>query len=166
MSLATTPRQPPLRVAFYGRVARDRDDTELSLVRQYEQCRRALPPEAIITTVFYDVGSSPLNRPHPAPGRLTIRAGMDAVRDGGLADLLAEATSADRRFDCLVTCGPDRLSRDSQRAVELMNELKRAAVPYASPEGDAQILTPCLTWPITHTAGIGTWRPADDGDRR
>jgi hypothetical protein len=160
-----TPGRPPLRVAFYGRLGCDSDDTELSLVRQYEQCRRVLPPQSL-TAVFYDVGSGPVNRPHPAPARLTIRAGVDAVRDGGLADLLAEATSANRRFDCLITCGPDRVSRDSQRAVELMNELERATVPCLFPEGDGQILTPCPAWPLDRLAGIRAWRSANDGDPR
>ena len=115
----------PLRIAFYGRVARDDDGAEEQLARQYERCRRALPPGSI-TAVFYDVGPSDAGS-KPAFDRLFI-GGVHARRDGGLDDLLAEAVRERRRFDYLTASDPFRLSRNPGRANELLHRLRLARV--------------------------------------
>jgi hypothetical protein len=122
-----------LRVAFYGRVACDADGTAMTAIaRQYEDCRRALPPEAI-TAVFYDVGCFPAGRRHP--GRLTI-GDQSLRRDGGLHDLLVQARIPTRRFDQLITDGPDALSRNMERGSGLLIDLDRAGIEYLFPVGN------------------------------
>ena len=138
MSLATTPGRPPLRVAFYGRVASDSDDTELSLARQYEQCLRALPPGSI-SAVFCEVGPSETGS-KPAFDRITVRAGY-ARRGGGLDHLLAEAFREDRRFDYLTASDPFRLSRNSGRTNELLRRLRSVSVRPLVPLGYATAYT-------------------------
>jgi hypothetical protein len=131
MTIPTTPSRP-LRIAFYGRVARDDDGTEEQLAQQYEQCRRALPPGSI-TTVLYDVGPSEAGR-KPAFDRITV-GGRYARRDGGLDYLLAEAVRQNRRFDYLTASDPFGLSRDSRRANELLHRLRSASVRPLFPLG-------------------------------
>jgi Resolvase, N terminal domain len=155
-----------LRVAFYGRVACDGDGTAATAIaRQYEQCRRALPPGAI-TAVFYDIGSHPGVRRRPGQLRLD---GLTLRRDGGLNDLLAEAGRPSRRFDQIVTYGPDRLSRDMRRAWELLNRLAVAGVeclfPFGTTVEPARTSLPMMR--LVAAVCTTMWgRAAEDGEPR
>ncbi len=165
MTLTSTHSE--LRVAFYGRVACDTDRTAMTTIaRQYEQCRRALPPGAI-TAIFYDIGSHPAVRRRP--GQLTI-GDQKLHRDGGLGDLLGEAEGQPRRFDQLITCGPDVLSRDTGWASKLLTRLTVAGVDYLFPVGGGTQRATQLDLAIMRlVAATGTeiWlRVAEDGDRR
>jgi hypothetical protein len=129
MTVANVPC-PSLRVAFYGRVACDADGTALThLAHQYEQCRSVLPPDAI-TAILYDIGK-PANR---CPWSFTI-GDQRVNRSGSLDDLLTEATNPARRFDQLITYGPDRHSPDMRRADEVLRRLTAAGVEYLIPTG-------------------------------
>jgi hypothetical protein len=155
-----------LRVAFYGRVACDTDRTAMTTIaRQYEQCRHALPPGAI-TAIFYDIGSHPAVRRRP--GQLTV-GDQNLHRGGGLDDLLAQAEGRPRRFDQLITYGPDRLSRDMRRAWELMHRLTLVDVECLFPFGDTvESARPNLTiMRLVAAACTAMWsRAAEDGDPR
>jgi len=165
MTLANVPHRE-LRVAFYGRAAFDADDTAMpSIARQYEQCRRVLPPGAI-TAIFYDIGSYPtFRRP---PGSLPV-GDQTMRRDGGLDTLLFEAARAPRRFDQLITYSPDRLSRDTGTAYDLMHRLQRAGVQHLFPIGDVAPSGPGTYWRLFMHLVAETWteawrRAAEDGD--
>lgn len=140
MTIPTTPSRP-LRIAFYGRVARDDDGAEEQLAQQYEQCRRALTPGSI-TTVFYDVGPSEAGR-KPVLDRITVD-GVHARRNGGLDHLLVEAVRQDRRFDYLTASDLFRLSRDSRRANELLHRLRSASVRPLFPLGGTAYTTDAI----------------------
>ncbi len=156
-----------LRVAFYGRVACDSDDTAMTTIaRQYEQCRRALPPGAI-TAIFYDIGSYPALRRRP--GRLTV-GDQRLRRDGGLDDLLGAAEGQPRRFDHLITCGPEILTRDTGRASTLLTRLTVAGIGYLFPVGGGTQRATQLDLAIMRSVAATCteiWlRVAEDGDRR
>ncbi len=161
MTPATVPSRPSLRVAFYGRVACDTDGTAMTTIAsQYEQCRRALPPDAILA-IFYDIGSDSAFRRHP--GRLTV-GDRRLPRDGGLEDLLAEAARPSRRFDHLVACSPDRLSRRMEHMRDLLNRLRLARVQPLFPVADG----PAAAYPTDVIDLIcgATPRRAETGSRR
>jgi site-specific DNA recombinase len=159
MTVTNMPGHPKLRVAFYGRVARDDDGSAMTtMAEQYERCRHALPPGAI-TAVFYDVGTYPGFRRHP--GRLRI-GGQTVRREGGLDDLLAEAQRRSRRYDYLSACDPFRLSRDHRRLRDLLDRLDRAEVHPLFPDLGLPAVPPVdvvdlfvAVWPVL---GSESWR--------
>ena len=136
------------------------------IARQYEQCRGTLPPGAI-TAIFYDIGAHPAVRRRP--GQLTI-GDQRLHRDGGLDDLLGAAEGQPRRFDHLITCGPDILSRDTGRASTLLTRLTGGGIGYLLPVGGGTQHATQLDLAIMRSvAATGTeiWlRVAEDGDRR
>ena len=113
-----------MRVGFYGRVAHDDRTAPDEIDRQYERCKRAVPPGAIVA-VFYDIGPahSPFRRlsePH--------RSGLSLRRDGGIGELLTESRDATRRFDSVAACDPFRLSRDVNQRRTLLQRLREDGV--------------------------------------
>ena len=119
----TRPGQPEtlIRVAFYG-VARE--DPAHHLAVQYQVCRDVVPGH-YLTAAFYDTTRARV--PNPPPPQLTTN---DATvpRDGGLANLLAEAGTTERRFDFVIATDLDRLGRDSERLNAILRHLVRCGV--------------------------------------
>jgi Resolvase, N terminal domain len=116
----------PVPVAWYGRVA-SAEHAHIMLTRQLDTARCALPPEYVIAVTFYDIGSG-----HLAPQERGVSPGHDAdvslARDGGLADLLAEAKRPDRRFVAVVCTSIDRLARATHLSARIEHELQQAGV--------------------------------------
>jgi hypothetical protein len=117
----TSPAPPPARTAYYGRTAAAQPAAHVNdhLTSQYLACVEALPDDAQIVAVYYDIGPAAGPDPHP-PDHLSIATTV-LRRDGGLAQLLTDA--AQHRFDYLVATAPDRLSRNWQQAVQLLRQL-------------------------------------------
>ncbi|SFO55472.1 hypothetical protein SAMN04489713_107122 [Actinomadura madurae] len=101
-----------LRVAWCGRTSTDdmRDPT-LSLPRQLDNSRQALPAGALMVAHFYGIESGRKNLEDRGRGTAHTRFHIPIPRDGGIQDLLAEATRPDRRFDAVVCESIDRISR-------------------------------------------------------
>lgn len=147
------------RVAFYGRVGHDHSDgtAEAALAAQYHDCGRVLLAGEI-TAVFFDF--SPADARHrPPPGDLAIGCAL-VPRHGGLADLLNEANTPQRRFDYVIATGPDRLSRDVRQVCGQLRRLDQAGVEFLIP-GDRGDALPLMSLIFLRTLGdlvADAWR--------
>jgi len=106
----------------------DLQDPTLSIPRQVTNSRNALPRDWVAVAYFYDVESGRLN---PAVrGRSSAHELFDIPvrRDGGIADLLAEARRPDRRFDAVICESIDRIARRTYGTL-IEHELEQAGVP-------------------------------------
>ena len=125
-----------LYVAFAARTSGEElQDPTISIPRQLQNCRRALPPNAVIVAFFWDVESGRKdieNRGTGAHGKFDIAV----PRDGGLPELLAEAKRKDRRFDAVICESVDRIARLMHQSTQVEHELDRVGVPlFAADEG-------------------------------
>ncbi|WP_285687932.1 recombinase family protein [Actinoplanes sp. NBRC 103695] len=117
-------------MAFLGRTSTDeQQDPTLSIPRQLTNSERALLPGMVIVARFYDVESS--RKELDQRGRSTAWKKFDIgiPRDGGLGDLLAEATSPDRRFDVVICESIDRIARWTHQGTKIEHDLELAGVP-------------------------------------
>ncbi len=134
-------------VAFAARVSdKDNQDPTLSIPRQLARCREALPPYCVIVAFFWDVESGRTS--------LDLRGHSDAhemfnvpvPRDGGLADLLAEAGEPNRRFVAVVCESVDRLARVTYFGTKIEYELEQSGVALlAADEGITAEALPSAT---------------------
>ena len=132
--------QGPLRVAFLGRTSTDdQQDPTISIPRQLRACRDVLPPHAVIVAQFYDVESGRRDLAHR--GRSRRHEGLDIPvrRDGGIQDLLDEATEADRRFDAVICESVDRIARRTYFGVMVEHTLQRAGIVLMAADEPASI---------------------------
>src|SRR5690242_21772784 len=102
---ASTGPAEPVPVAFLGRTSTlEMQDPKASLSRQIRAARAWLPAGWFIAAWYWDVESGGLDL--EARGRGTAWqafAGDGLPRDGGMADLLAEAASPAPRFAVVVS---------------------------------------------------------------
>lgn len=122
----TSPR--PVRVAFYGRRASvdTREQDNRTLAMQYLACLRALPADARLLGVYYDIGAA--GRPHPNPPDDLLVAGKRIGRDGGIATLLTHAATTTRRFDHVILTDTSRLTRHAGEFLTTLQRLARLGV--------------------------------------
>lgn len=124
------------RLAFLGRVStEDQQDPTLSVPRQLDNSQRALPPGWQITVHFYDIESG--RKDLDARGHSTAheRFAIPVRRDGGIADLLAEARRPDRRFDAVICESISRVARKTFFGTKVEYDLERLGIPlYAADE--------------------------------
>jgi site-specific DNA recombinase len=119
-----------LRAAFVGRTSNeDLQDPTLSLPRQLRRCADALPDGAVIACHFYDVESGRKDLAARGHGRAHEAFDIPIPRDGGIADLLAEAERAERRFDVVICESVDRIARRTHYATLVEHKLEQAGVP-------------------------------------
>jgi hypothetical protein len=144
MNPLTASRSPIPRVAFYGRTERWQHAARAvaSLCGQYQKCRWALPAGALVAA-FFDLGAPARYR--PAPAALCV-GGALVARDGGLDDLVAEAGRPRRRFDFVIACGSDRLSRNTNKAKRLLYGLAAADVEFLV--APLNVIAGRLPWPM------------------
>jgi site-specific DNA recombinase len=125
---AVTPRV--IRVAVLARTSTDdQQDPTLSIPRQFANCERALLPDMQIVLVFYDVESSRKELDQRGSSTAWRKFDIPVRRDGGIADLLAEATSPDRRFDVVMCESIDRIARFTYQGTKIEHDLELAGVP-------------------------------------
>ncbi len=118
-----------LRVAWCGRTStEDLQDPTLSLPRQLDNSRAALPPGALVVAHFYDIESGRKNLEDRGHGTAHERFTIPIPRDGGIQDLLAEATRSDRRFDAVICESIDRISRRTFYGTKIEHELEQLGV--------------------------------------
>ncbi len=118
-----------LRVAWCGRTStEDLQDPTLSLPRQLDNSRTALPPGALVVAHFYDIESGRKNLEDRGHGTAHERFTIPIPRDGGLQDLLAEAARDQRRFDAVICESIDRISRRTFYGTKIEHELEQLGV--------------------------------------
>ncbi|MWA07405.1 recombinase family protein [Actinomadura sp. LD22] len=119
----------PLRLAFAGRTStEDQQDPTLSIPRQLNSCRTVLPDQAVIVAHFYDIESGRKALALRGRGRGHEQFSIPVPRDGGIQDLLEEASRPDRRFDAVICESIDRISRRTYIGTLIENTLEEAGV--------------------------------------
>src|SRR5689334_10166448 len=114
-------------VAWMGRTSTDdQQDPTLSLPRQLENCRTALPAEFVIVAKFYDIESGRNSLDLRGHGTAHERFDIPIARDGGVADLLEEAKRPDRRFVAVICESIERVARVSYFSTKIEYELGQA----------------------------------------
>ncbi|GAA2036675.1 hypothetical protein GCM10009800_23220 [Nocardiopsis rhodophaea] len=99
----------------------------MSLPRQLNACRGALPENAVISAHFFDVESGRMAL--SLRGRKKYHAhDIPIPRDGGINDLLEEAERPDRRFDFAICESIDRIARRSYLSHVIEHKLEEAGV--------------------------------------
>ena len=125
-----TPAEP-VPVAFTGRTSTlYLQDPAASLRRQLRECEAKLPPGWFIAAHYWDIESGGLDiedRGHGTEYQQFPDIGIP--RDGGLADLLAEAASPVPRFAAVICEDIERSGRDTFNALKLEKQLSAAGVP-------------------------------------
>jgi site-specific DNA recombinase len=131
----------PVPVAFLGRTSTlEMQDPRASLRRQLRASRAWLPPGWFIAAVYWDIESGGLDLEARSQGD-GYKAFADAgiPRDGGMADLLAEAASPVPRFAAVVCEDIERSGRDTFNALKLEKKLSRQGIPLFATDEPAFI---------------------------
>jgi site-specific DNA recombinase len=121
----------PVPVAFVGRTSTlELQDPVASLRRQVRACQSVLPPGWFIAAWYWDVESGGLDLEQRSQGEAYRRfAAAGIPRDGGMADLLAEAASPMPRFAAVICEDIERSGRDTFNALKLEKKLSRQGIP-------------------------------------
>ena len=121
-----------LTACFVGRTSTDdKQDPTLSLPRQLGTCQKALagvPEDVVIVAHFYDIESGRKDLDQRGHGTAHEQFAIPIHRDGGIADMLAEAASPQRRFDLVICESIDRIGRRTVYATRIEHELQRHGV--------------------------------------
>jgi len=118
-----------VRAAFAGRTSTyDQQDPTLSLPRQLRASQAVQPPDAVIVAHFYDIESGRRDLADRGHGHAHEQFQIPIPRDGGIADLLAEAERPGRRFDVVICESIDRIARRTYIATEIEHRLEQAGV--------------------------------------
>jgi site-specific DNA recombinase len=125
-----------VRVAVLARCStEEQQDPRQSIIRQNANSRAALPESWVVVAHFYDVESGRLELDQRGLGTDYERFNIPVARDGGVADLLAEAAHPNRRFDAVICESVSRVARRAFEGLSIERELERAEVPlFASNE--------------------------------
>jgi site-specific DNA recombinase len=148
-------------VAVFLRTStKDPQDPTLSLPRQLDNCRRVLPAGFEIVAFFYDVESSRIDLDRRGLGHAHEAFDIPIPRDGGLADLLAEATHPGRRFEAVLVEEIERAGRMTYQSTQLEHTLEPAGVPlFAADEGPISLCEKRATQILVRRMkqGVGEW---------
>jgi DNA invertase Pin-like site-specific DNA recombinase len=133
----------PRRLAFVGRTSTDDlQDPTISIPRQLQASWAALPADAAIVAFFFDVETGradPATRGH---GRAHEQFDLPLRRDGGIQDLLEEASRPDRRFDAVICESVDRIARRTFYGVAIEHALEQSGVPLLAADEPGSITDP------------------------
>jgi hypothetical protein len=111
-----------------------------SLQRQFRSAQEWLPPGWYISAYYWDVESGAIDIEDRSQGRAHEQftaAGLP--RDGGMADMLAEASAPEPRFAAVVCEDIERSGRDTFNALKLERELSDKGVPLFAADEPADI---------------------------
>ncbi len=119
-----------IRVAWLGRTSTDdQQDPRQSAIRQLGNSRTAIPESWVIVAHFYDVESGRLELDARGQRANYEKYDIPIPRDGGVADLLAEAAHPGRRFDVVICESVSRVARRTFEGLSIERELENAGVP-------------------------------------
>jgi site-specific DNA recombinase len=131
----------PVPVAVLARTSTlGLQDPVASVRRQLRSCEAWLPAGWFIAAVYSDVESGATDleaRSRGTAHKILTDAGLP--RDGGMADLLAEAASPNPRFAVVVCEDIERSARDTFNALKLEKELSRQGIPLFATDEPADI---------------------------
>ena len=114
-------------------------DPAASLRRQITSTREWLPPGFYVAGYYWDVESGGLDIEQRGHGSYEQFTAQGLPRDGGLADLLAEAQSPQPRFAAVVVEDIERASRDFYNSVKLERQLSDQGIPLFATDEPADI---------------------------
>ncbi len=131
----------PVPVAFIGRTSTlALQDPRASLNRQLRAARDWLPPGWFLASIYWDIESGGIDLEHRSQGDAYKEfADADLPRDGGMADLLAEAASPAPKFAAVICEDIERSGRDMFNALKLEKELSRQGIPLFATDEPADI---------------------------
>ncbi len=145
-------RQVAVPVAWLGRTStEDSQDPTLSLPRQLRNARAALPPGWVIVAHFYDVESGRKELATRGHSTAHEQFTIPIPRDGGIADLLQEAQSPQRRFAAVICESIERVARRTYFGTKIEHELEQSGVALCAADepiltsSNAKRATPTLT---------------------
>ena len=131
----------PVPVAILARTStRMLQDPYASLSRQVRACQAWLPPGWYVAGYYWDVESGSIDLEDRSQGdayKQFIKAGIP--RDGGMADLLAEAAAPLPRFAAVICEDIERSARDTFNALKLEKKLSRQGIPLFATDEPASI---------------------------
>jgi site-specific DNA recombinase len=131
----------PVPVAFIGRTSTlALQDPRASLRRQLRSAQGWLPTGWFIAAVYWDIESGGLDLEARSQGdayKQFTDAGLP--RDGGMADLLAEACAPTPKFAAVICEDIERSGRDMFNALKLEKELSRQGIPLFATDEPADI---------------------------
>ena len=87
------------------------------------------PPGSFIAAWFWDIESGGLDIEQRGHGTAHERFDVGIPRDGGIADLLAEAAAPNPRFAAVICEDIERSGRDTFNALKLERQLADAGIP-------------------------------------
>jgi site-specific DNA recombinase len=121
----------PVPVAFVGRTSTfELQDPVASVRRQVRSCETVLPPGWFIAAWYWDIESGGLDLEQRSQGEAYQKIAAAGIpRDGGMADLLAEAASPMPRFAAVICEDIERSGRDTFNALKLEKKLSRQGIP-------------------------------------
>jgi hypothetical protein len=120
----------PLPLAFLGRTSTlVVQDPVSSMRRQLRSVQEKAPPGSFIAAWFWDIESGGLDLEARGHGSAHEKFDVGIPRDGGLADLLAEAASPSPRFAAVICEDIERSGRDTFNALKLERQLADAGIP-------------------------------------
>jgi site-specific DNA recombinase len=138
---ATAAPAEPVPVAILARTSTlALQDPAASLGRQIRSCQAWLPAGWYVAGHYWDIESGGLDLEARSLGdgyRAFAEAGLP--RDGGLADLLAEAKAPLPRFAAVVCEDIERSARDTFNALKLEKALSREGIPLFATDEPASI---------------------------
>jgi len=131
----------PVPVAFLGRTSTlEMQDPVASLRRQVRSCQAWLPPGFHLVAYYWDIESGGLDLEARSQGSgYQAFTGAGIPRDGGMADLLAEAASPAPKFAAIICEDIERSGRDTFNALKLEKKLSRNGIPLFATDEPAQI---------------------------
>ncbi|WP_227999123.1 hypothetical protein [Nocardia australiensis] len=117
------------RIAFAGRTSTaDLQDPTLSIPRQFSNCGLVIPEGGVIIAHFWDAESGRKELVERAHAITHEQFEITVPRDGGIADLLAEAARPDRRFDYVLCESIERIARRTHTGTDIEQRLERVGV--------------------------------------
>src|SRR5215467_14423844 len=120
----------PLPLAFLGRTSTlVVQDPVSSMRRQLRSVQEKAPPGSFIAAWFWDVESGGMDLEARGHGSAYERFDVGIPRDGGIADLLAEAAGPNPRFAAVICEDIERSGRDTFNALKLERQLADAGIP-------------------------------------
>jgi DNA invertase Pin-like site-specific DNA recombinase len=119
-----------IRVAILARCStEDQQDPRQSIIRQVNNSRAALPTAWIVSAHYWDVESGRLSLEQRGRGVDLERFDIPVSREGGIADLLAEAEHPGRRFDVVICESVSRVARRAFEGISIERALEHAGIP-------------------------------------
>jgi site-specific DNA recombinase len=150
------------RLAWMGRTSDDEvQDPTISLPRQLRSCQAVLGDDMEIGLFFWDVETSRKDLAARGSSTAWRKFDIDIPRDGGIADLLAEARRPDRRFDGVICESIDRIARLTYQSTKIEYDLEQLGIPLIA--ADEPIMRSARTGRIEKRAGMVLLRRAKQG---